>query len=50
MMISDLGPITDITGKRLPSGTVLNPPDLGILIFLDGIPEDGWFTCGHSVS
>ncbi len=40
-MLSDLTPQTDIAGKTLPSGMVLNPPDLGILIFVDGIPPDG---------
>ncbi len=40
-MLSNLGPETDIAGKTLPSGMVLNPPDLGILIFVDGIPRNG---------
>ncbi len=45
-MISDLGPITDMNGKKLPSGMVLSPPDFGVLVFLDGILDNGQFTCG----
>ncbi len=40
MMLSDLELETDEYAK-LPSGMVLNPPDLGILIFVDGIPPNG---------